>query len=275
SIDAVCLSTTADARPALIRKALAAGKHILAEKPLAATIAEEEALLREIEASDRLFAVNLFNRNAWYHHEALKFIATGQIGKLGIVRVAHMTAGLMPGVKHGSEGPCFHDCGMHYVDVARWYAGSEYKRWHAQGVRMWGEDEPWWVAVHGEFANGVVFDITQGFVYGQMARDRTNNSYCEAIGTRGVIRMDLDFAPDMVTLRMHGVTRTEQKKAPGGGKKMPVMIDLLARSLDAGCDLGLPKARDAVIASRISQEMHDAAKAAAPPVIGSADDIEA
>ena len=32
--------------------------------------------------------------------------------------------GLVPGEGHEHEGPAFHDCGMHYVDIARWYAES-------------------------------------------------------------------------------------------------------------------------------------------------------
>lgn len=43
--------------------------------------------------------------------------------------------GLVPGEGHEHEGPAFHDCGMHYVDIARWYAESEYATWHAQAVK--------------------------------------------------------------------------------------------------------------------------------------------
>lgn len=64
SIDVVGLFTLADARPQQIRQALARGKHVLAEKPLATDLATEWQLVREIEASDRFVAVNLFNRNA-------------------------------------------------------------------------------------------------------------------------------------------------------------------------------------------------------------------
>src|SRR3954449_11108420 len=80
SIDAVGLFTLADARPEQIRQALANGKHVLAEKPMGADIATEWQLVREIEASDRFVAVNLFNRNAWYHKEIQRFIAEGEIG---------------------------------------------------------------------------------------------------------------------------------------------------------------------------------------------------
>ena len=82
---------------------------------------------------------------------------------------------------------------MHYVDVARWYAKSEYKTWHAQGIRMWDHTAPWWVQTHGTFENGVVFDITQGFVYGHLAKDKTHNCYVDVIGTKGICRMTHDF----------------------------------------------------------------------------------
>lgn len=266
SVDVVGIFTLADARPALLRQTLAAGKHVIAEKPLAATLPEEWDLLGQIERSGRLVAVNLFNRSAWYHHEIQDFIARGEIGDLAIVRVSHQTPGLMPTEGHGPEGPPFHDCGMHYVDVARWYAGSEYGSWHAQGIRMWRWPEPWWVTSHGAFENGVVFDITVGFVYGQMAAEMTQSCGLEAIGTLGLVRMTHDFQD--VQIAYHGVNSTARKVGPYGGKKLDVLCETFARSLDAGRDLGLPSPRDSVIASQVAQDMLDFAAAEAAPAVG-------
>jgi predicted dehydrogenase len=175
SINVVGLFTLADARPQQIRPALACDKYVLAEKPLGADAATDWQLVREIEASDRFVAVNLFNRNAWYHKDIQRFIADGQIGDLAVIRVCHMTPGHMPMEGHDPEGPPFRDCGMHYVDVARCYANSEYKTWHAQGIRTWDYKDPWWVQVHGTFANGIVFDLTQVFVYGHLAKQQPHN----------------------------------------------------------------------------------------------------
>lgn len=116
--------------------------------------------------------VNLYLRNSWYHNTIKDFIAQGEIGELAIIRVCHMTPGLAPGEGHEFEGPSFHDCGMHYVDIARWYAESEFKTWNAQAIRMWDYKDPWWLQCHGTFENGIVFDITQGHVYGQLAENR-------------------------------------------------------------------------------------------------------
>lgn len=272
SIDLVGLFTLADARPRQIRRALANRKHVLAEKPLAADIATEWELVHEIEASDRFLAVNLFNRNAWYHKEILDFIAAGEIGGLAVIRICHMTPGHMPLEGHDPEGPPFHDCGMHYVDVARWYAKSEYQTWHAQGLRMWDYKDPWWVQVHGTFANGVVFDITQGFIYGHLAKEQTHNCYVDVIGTKGVARMRHDFTE--ATVDLHGIHNTIHKTAPFNDKKLDVMVDVFARSILGGRDLGFPHARDSVIASEVSWNMLNDAISHVPPVRGTPEEMQ-
>jgi predicted dehydrogenase len=271
SIDAVGLFTLADARPEQIGAALRTGKHVLAEKPLGAAVETEWRLVREIEASNRFVAVNLFNRNAWYHKDIQRFIADGEIGDLAIIRICHMTPGHMPLEGHDPEGPPFHDCGMHYVDVARWYAHSEYRTWHAQGIRMWGHKDPWWVQAHGAFENGVVFDITQGFVYGHLAKEQPHNCYVDVIGTKGVARMRHDFTT--ATVELYGIGETLQKTAPFNDKKLDVMVDVFGRSILAGKNLGFPQARDSVIASEVSWAMLNGAVANEPPVRGTPEEM--
>ena len=272
SLDAVGLFTLADARPGQIRKALDSGFHIIAEKPIAADSKTEWDLIKRIEASGKMVAVNLFNRNAWYHKEIINFIKEGEIGDLAILRVCHMTPGHMPGEGHDPEGPPFHDCGMHYVDVARWYANSEYDTWHAQGIKMWDHKDPWWVQCHGTFENGVVFDITQGFVYGHLAHTLTHNCYVDAIGTKGIARMHHDFKN--ATVELHGINATATKTAMYNDKKLDVMCDIFARSVLAGKNLGFPMARDSVIASEMSWAMLNDAIKNEPPVRGTKKELE-
>jgi len=272
SLDAVGLFTLADVRPAMIQKALKNNLHILAEKPIAVDPKVEWELVDLIEKSDRIVAVNLFNRNAWYHKAMQEFIASGQIGELAIVRVCHMTPGHMPGEGHEPEGPPFHDCGMHYVDVARWYAQSEFATWHAQGMRMWDYKDPWWVNAHGTFKNGVVFDITQGFVYGHLAKDKAHNCYVDCIGTRGICRMRHDFVN--ATIDCHGVSETRNKIAPFNDKKLDVMCDVFARSILAGKNVGCPTSRDSAIASEMAWAMLKDAMKHHPPAVGTELELE-
>jgi len=272
SLDAVGLFTLADSRPTQVYKALKARMHILAEKPIASEIQTEWTLVEAVEKSDLMVAVNLFNRNAWYHQTIIDFIHSGEIGDLAIIRIAHMTPGHMPQEGHKPEGPAFHDCGMHYVDVARWYANSEYATYHSQGVRMWSHHDPWWVQVHGTFANGVVFDITQGFVYGHLAKKQTHNCYVDIIGTKGIARMAHDF--QKATIEMHGITQTIIRTGNFNDKKVDIMVDIFARSLIAGENLGYPTVRDSVIASDMAWKMYYDAVSNGAPCIGRTEDMD-
>lgn len=267
SIQAVGLFALADSRGNQIEKAIAAGKHIIAEKPIAWTCRGEWDLVEKAENSGVLSTVNLYLRNSWYHNCIRDFISEGEIGELAIIRICHMTPGLAPGEGHEYEGPAFHDCGMHYVDLARWYAGSEYHTWHAQAVRMWDYKDPWWLNCHGTFDNGIVFDITQGFVYGQLSKDQTHNSYIDIIGTKGIARMSHDFKTATVELR--GVNRTDIINKPFGDKNIDTLCGIFAESLLSGKrDPRLPSFRDAAVASTYAWKFLENSKENDLPSIG-------
>ncbi|MCL2651392.1 MAG: Gfo/Idh/MocA family oxidoreductase [Candidatus Azobacteroides sp.] len=272
NIDVVGLFALADSRSLQIEKALLAGKHIIAEKPVAGDIDTEWKIVDLVKKSNRMVAVNMFNRNAWYHKAIIEFIQSGEIGDLAIIRIAHMTPGHMPQEGHEPEGPAFHDCGMHYVDVARWYAGSEYDKFHAQGVRMWSYDEPWWIQVHGTFKNGIVFDITQGFVYGHLAKDQTHNCYVDVIGTKGIARMTHDFKN--ATIELRGIHTTVIKTEKFGDKKIDILMDIFAQSVIEGTNRGFPTVDDSVIASDISWKMYQDAVKNGSPCIGKIQDMD-
>lgn len=273
NVQVVALCTLANLRKEQIEKAVKQGKHIISEKPIADTVEREWQVVDTTEKAHVLSTVNLYLRNSWYHEAMRRFIDEGELGELAIIRVCHMTPGLAPGEGHEYEGPCFHDCGMHYVDIARWYARSEYATWHAQGMRMWSYKEPWWLQCHGTFENGIVFDITQGFVYGQLSKDQTHNSYVELIGTKGIVRMTHDFKTAVVEL--HGVTRTLRIERPFGGKNIDVLVDRFADSIEnEHLDPRLPSMRDSAIASEYASHFLENAKTHALPAIGNLRTLE-
>ena len=267
SIQAVGLFTLANARLGQIQKAIQSGKHMISEKPVADTIENEWKAVDLVENSNVLSTVNLYLRNSWYHNLMKEYIDKGEIGELAIIRICHMTPGLAPGEGHEYEGPAFHDCGMHYVDIARWYAGSEYKTWNAQGLRMWNYEQPWWIQCHGTFQNGVVFDITQGFVYGQLSKNQTHNSYVDIIGTKGIVRMTHDFKTAVVDL--HGVNETLHIEKPFSGKNIDVLCSMFAESIrNNKRHLSLPQMRDSAVASEYAWKFLESANRNELPAIG-------
>lgn len=274
SVDVVTLCALAGSRKEQIRRALEAGKHVIAEKPIADTIENEWEMVRLAEGSDRFTTVNMYLLNSWYHNEIRRFIDSGEIGELAIIRICHMTPGLAPGEGHETEGPCFHDCGMHYVNLARWYARSEYRTWHAQGMRMWSYKDPWWIQCHGTFQNGIVYDITQGFVYGQMSKDQTHNSYVDLIGTKGICHMTHNFKTAHVELR--GVNETRIEERPFGGKNIDRLITEMAESIETGQRRkDMPTFRDSAVASEMAWKMLQDSYHTELPAIGDLQTLEA
>lgn len=272
-VEVVGLFTLANSRKEQIEKAVRTHKHIIAEKPIADTQEKELEAVNLTEHSDIFSTVNLYLRNAWYHQAIKQFIQEGEIGELAILRICHMTPGLAPGEGHEHEGPAFHDCGMHYVDIARWYAESDYKTWNAQGIRMWDYKDPWWIQCHGTFHNGVVFDITQGFVYGQLSKDQTHNAYTDIIGTKGIVRMTHDFKT--ATVELHGVNRTLCLQQPFGGKNLDKLCKQMAASIRSGIrDNRLPSLRDSIEASHYAWSFLEDARHNCLPSIGNLQTLE-
>lgn len=272
-VEVVGLFTLANSRKEQIEKAVRTHKHIIAEKPIADTQEKEIEAVNLTEHADIFSTVNLYLRNAWYHQAMKQFIQEGEIGELAILRICHMTPGLAPGEGHEHEGPVFHDCGMHYVDIARWYAESNYKTWNAQGIRMWDYKDPWWIQCHGTFHNGVVFDITQGFVYGQLSKDQTHNAYTDIIGTKGIVRMTHDF--NTATVELHGVNRTFCLQQPFGGKNLDKLCKQMAASIRSGIrDNRLPSLRDSIEASHYAWSFLEDARHNCLPSIGNLQTLE-
>lgn len=272
-VEVVGLFTLANSRKEQIEKAVRTHKHIIAEKPIADTQEKEIEAVNLTEHADIFSTVNLYLRNAWYHQAMKQFIQEGEIGELAILRICHMTPGLAPGEGHEHEGPAFHDCGMHYVDIARWYAESDYKTWNAQGIRMWDYKDPWWIQCHGTFHNGVVFDITQGFVYGQLSKDQTHNAYTDIIGTKGIVRMTHDFKT--ATVKLHGVNRTLCLQQPFGGKNLDKLCKQMAASIRSGIrDNRLPSLRDSIEASHYAWSFLEDARHNCLPSIGNLQTLE-
>ena len=273
TVEVVGLFALADSRKEQIEKAISCGKHVISEKPIADTIEREWEAVRISENTPLFSTVNLYLRNSWYHKLIKEFIQKGEIGEMAILRICHLTPGLAPGEGHEYEGPSFHDCGMHYVDIARWYADCDFKTWNAQAVRMWNYKDPWFLQCHGTFENGVVFDITQGHVYGQLSKVQTHNSYIDIIGTKGIVRMTHDFNTAVVEL--HGVTQTIREEKPFGGKNIDVLCDLFADSIASGVrHPNLPMLRESAIASEYAWKFLEDAKSKDLPAIGEMKTLE-
>ena len=141
-IQIVDIATHPDQRIALMRRALAAGKHILAQKPLATTLADARAIVAEGEASGLTVAVNQNGRWAPPWRIATLLIEQGIIGD--VLEVTHFfdtdfswVAGTgFDTVPHWA----IYDYAIHWIDISRcWLDGYKLDSVRAREYRTPGQ----------------------------------------------------------------------------------------------------------------------------------------
>ena len=120
-IEIVDIATHPDVRPALIREALAAGKHVLAQKPLAENLDTARELVEEAERLGLRLAVNQNGRWAPAWRVATLLVERGAVGD--VVAVTHLydhNYGFTLGtVFDGIEHLVLYDYSVHWFDITR------------------------------------------------------------------------------------------------------------------------------------------------------------
>ncbi|RRJ98735.1 gfo/Idh/MocA family oxidoreductase [Opitutaceae bacterium TAV3] len=284
-VAAVSINTPSAVRPQLILRALAAGKHVLCEKPLAPTPAAASRLAADIARLQQsralagqpplLLTCNLFSRNLPWLRRAHDLIRDGAIGRLAILRVAHCTPKWKDPARltrPRPEGHTLHNCGMHYIDLIRWLADADFTEdATCRATRFWGGEHELHFMVQGRMSNGCAYDLHNSFCYTSLAAKPRNWSLVECIGTRGTITVRHDFHTTRFEVRGNALTLDETY--PYESKQLPVYYADFAQALDTG-DLGrLPRIEDAVIASEFSQRLVDQALANPIPNFGDVTDF--
>lgn len=119
---------------------LAAGKHVMCEKPLAENYAKADEMARAAEASSLVTMVNLTYRNVAPLQKARDMVLAGEIGRVRHVEASYLQSWLVSkawgnwatesqwlwrlSTRHGSNG-VLGDVGIHILDFASYGAGSD------------------------------------------------------------------------------------------------------------------------------------------------------
>ena len=88
-VDAVYISSTYDMHKVLALAAIAAGKHVLCEKPLAMTVGDAAEMVHAARQAGVVFATNHHLRASGSHRAIRALIAGGKIGRVLSLRVFH------------------------------------------------------------------------------------------------------------------------------------------------------------------------------------------
>lgn len=128
--DAVYISTTNEKHRDEALAAIAAGKHVLCEKPLAMTLDDAKAMVDAAARAGVVFATNHHLRCAGSHRAIRALIAEGRIGRVLSVRVFH--AVMLPEHLRGwrldnpaAGGGVIVDIVVHDADTVRFYLNED------------------------------------------------------------------------------------------------------------------------------------------------------
>ena len=203
-------------------RALAAGKHVLCEKPLACSSAEVEKMFAAAHASRRWLMEGFMYRFHPQTAEAKRRIAAGEIGRVLYIRSHRAAQGrerANPRYWRDAGGGALMDLGCYCVNLSRFFAGAEPQRVEANAHfdKQTGVD----LTLNGslEFAEGV----TAHFVCSMEAE----SSYAaEIIGTEGRLLIPNPWSPPFWPAELHltrqGKTETIRIELP------PVLQHVLA-----------------------------------------------
>ena len=133
ALDAVAICTPVGSHCALALGALAAGKHVLVEKPLALTVSEGEQMVRAAEASGKVAATGFNLRCHRLVRRAREVIATGGLGKIHQIVTAwgsptHLDPDLPEWRRAAATGGgALIEIGVHHLDACAFLLGDQFE----------------------------------------------------------------------------------------------------------------------------------------------------
>jgi predicted dehydrogenase len=190
-IDAVYVSLPNSMHHEWTIRSIAAGKHVLCEKPLAANLAEAEEMVDAADRHGRVLVEAFMYRSHPLTHAVRRAVAGGEIGQLKLIRTSfcYRTTRVRENIRFNATlaGGALMDVGCYCLDFTRLFTGAEPVAVQATGhVHETGVDDLA-TGVLG-FAGGLVASFTCG-----MTVQADNTAYL--CGTEGFIEIPVPWKP--------------------------------------------------------------------------------
>ncbi len=268
-VDAVVVTSPVPAHLANVLDAARHGKNVLCEKPLAMSEGEIVRMIDAMDAARLMFFTGFTYRFSPVALQIKELVADGAIGRVRSLRLVYIwdlhgkyvvdekTGGRIDQprrVGRMDEGGPMVDCGVHQIDLARWWLDSEVVR--SRGVGAWVDEftAPDHLYLHMDHASGAHTLVEISFSYGHTISHPPALFAYDLIGTEGLIRYDR--ASKLFELRNAAGPQTLVWQPEKG---FDAMYNEFARALKTGQPGNLPTGRDGLIATRIAREATDQA----------------
>jgi scyllo-inositol 2-dehydrogenase (NAD+) len=125
-VDAVVIASPARAHETHVLAALAAGKDVLLEKPIAPTLDAADRILAAAGASSARLQIAFMRRYDPAYAEALSVVRSGKVGAVRLFKGVDRDRDAPTGVSGSlARADIFAESAIHDFDVARWITGDE------------------------------------------------------------------------------------------------------------------------------------------------------
>jgi inositol 2-dehydrogenase len=207
SVDAIVIVSPTSTHREIVSNAANHGKPIFCEKPLSINLAEALAMLRVVEETNVFFQMGFMRRFDKGYVAAHKKIEEGAIGKPVLFKSSSRDP-YRPSLEYldpAHSGGLLVDCGIHDLDLGRWFMGDIASVYTIGGTLAYPE-----MKTIGDIDNAVtslyfssgalgVIDLSRNGVYGYDIRT-------EILGTEGTLKIGYLRETPIMVMTKAGIT---------------------------------------------------------------------
>ncbi|MHC4887442.1 MAG: Gfo/Idh/MocA family protein [Planctomycetota bacterium] len=182
--------TIPDAHCKVTCAALAAGCHVIGEKPMANSMAEARKMVRAAEKAGKLYMVSQSRRYEGVHENLRKALTGGKLGNLTTANCDFYIGAHFGGFRDVMESPLILDMSIHHFDLIRMMTGADPVAVYAHEFNPKGS---WY---KGDVAASCIFEMSNGIVFtyrGSWCAEGCNTSWhgdWRFIGDKGSLIYD-------------------------------------------------------------------------------------
>jgi len=175
--------------------ALAAGCHVIGEKPMAASMPEARKMVRAAEAAGKLYMVSQSRRWEARHDAARASLAKRSVGEITTINCDFYIGAHFGGFRDEMASPLILDMAIHHFDLARFLTGCDPVAVYAKEFNPKGS---WY---KGDAAASCIFEMTDGVVFTYRASwcgegfHTSWNGDWRIVGSKGTLLCEKDADP--------------------------------------------------------------------------------
>lgn len=244
-VDIVIAATYPSTHLSILKECIASGKHLICEKPITPNLEEGEEFVNLVKQNPQIKVLigHILRHNTTYN-KVFEMIHGGAIGSPIIMRMAqnHHTMNWEKYLNLIKETSPIVDCGVHYVDIMRWFTGAEITSVSGVGLRT--EDDVPEDKYNYGIMTAKLSDGSVGYYEAGWANTMSSDNLKEFVGPKG--RIKLVYRKDRQTHQEEGdlieyykypektyeLINIDSRRKPTG-KQFDCLVDMIETNAEA------------------------------------------